>query len=108
MEQFIHIYEAVDCLRADENISLLPKKLQQELNYFCDQIDEDESYIFADLILDGRNKTSWGIRMVNDTAFDYLLPLNTPEKQLKRSVYQVLKQGNLIHVGDLTNTCIVE
>ncbi len=99
MQTYIYVDEALDCLQSSDNLTLLTATLQNELSFFCDRIGSDESYVFADLILDRRNKSSWAIcsKQVSKNEIRFVLPLQTPSKQLKRSVYDILSSNDLIH-----------
>ena len=109
MQTYIYVDEALDCFQSSDNLMLLTTTLQNELSSLCDQIGSDESYIFADLVLDRRNKSRWAIcsEQVSKNEIRFVLPLQTPSKQLKRSVYDILNSNNLIHRSSIKTIEVV-
>ncbi|MBX9597901.1 MAG: hypothetical protein K2X04_04940 [Burkholderiales bacterium] len=104
MQSHIYIDEALECLKESKNIQLFTEDMQDEITSFCDQVDLDESYIFADLILNEKIEINWEVleEQVSQDEIRFVLPLQVAEKQLKRSVYDILNSNKLIHQDGLS------
>jgi hypothetical protein len=90
----IKIDDSIEILM--QNSNKLSYQLYNEIESICYPITNDISYTIADLIRDNRNKTYWELKITRDD--EMFMVLNEPRKELKPSIFKILKQNNAIHI----------
>lgn len=104
MSQFINLDEVYNVLT--ENTDKLSKSMQQELSYVCDLSNNDDYYVFADLIRTKRSKSTWSVYKTECGKTITLFEKSSIE--LKKNVYDVLVQKNIIYGNEFTNLVVCE
>ncbi len=103
MKSYIILDEVYDVLNNEIEQVMLSKNLQQEMSYLCDLSSDDDYYVFADLIRSRKSKSSWELMKNNDNI---IMVLESPQIELKLSVYKILNKSNVIHNGIISNNFI--
>jgi hypothetical protein len=93
-QTYINLDEAYQAL--NENIDKISKSMKHELSSICDLRNNDDFYIFADLLRNHKNNDGWGVYS-DLSSNNFYMSLSNPQKNLKPSIFSTLLQNCKFH-----------